>query len=116
MIVNERGHIEMSDGKSTERVFDCPEYYVGNANYYISFTHMVLDDGRVVVHSTLHEPDYEEDFLYEVAEHHEALHTALTMVSDAEDYLQTVGVTSDQGCNAGLFLSRLEAELSRTLH
>lgn len=119
MIVNERGHIEMANGASTEsRVIDCPAYYVGTpTEQRITFASMVLSDGRVVVHSALHLPEREtEDFLYEVVERHEAVDAARSMVEDAYDYLRDFNYPVDGNLSGSVFVNKLEAELKNSLH
>lgn len=115
MIVNERGHIEMADGRTTE--VEQAQYYVGNGGTHISFTNLILEDGRVVLHSAIyHGDELVEDFLYEVAERHEAVEGAQTMVEDALDHLESLGVTHDGGGHAADWVSRLRAELVNRLH
>jgi hypothetical protein len=80
---------------------------------------MVLPDGRVAVHSALHEEGDrlpKETFLYEIADRHEALRVAESMVDDALEYLDSMGVLMDDNDSAGHFLSRLHAELRNRLH
>jgi hypothetical protein len=120
MIVNERGHIEMADGRTTEmrehRVLE--QFYVGNRNNFITFRYLLLEDGRVVLHSEIHDAEGPiEDFLYEVVERGDAYSSAETMFDDAVDYLLSMGVQIDvYNDSAEEFLAQLKNELYGRLH
>jgi hypothetical protein len=118
MIVNEEGHIVMTDGQTTEvPSHELERFYVGNRLNFITFRHMALGDGRYVVHSQLHDVEgLLEDFLYEVVDQGEAYGCAVTMVEDAEDYLESAGVTLDDNGTPTDFLDRLREELKSRLH
>lgn len=111
----------MSDGRTTEAplLMDMPQFYIGNEYHFITFCHLILDDGRVVVHSQLFDvtEKMSEDFLYEVVDRHEAYRCAATMIDDAEEYLTSVGVNINHRNGSPLvFLDRLEVELRNKLH
>lgn len=120
MDVNDQGHLVMMDG-SPITVPQLSGYYVGNKLCYITFSFDAksLPDGRVVVHSALHEggdPDPKETFLYEVVDRQDAMHCAETMVLDALEYLEACGVHDDENDSPKDFLNRLRADIKNTLH
>jgi hypothetical protein len=115
MYVNAQGHIVMSNGSTT--IPQTTAYYIGDSQRFITFAFMVLPDGRVAVHSVLHDgQEPKEDFLYEVAAQQDAMWTAETMVDDAVDYLESLGVMLDNNGSVGDFLGRLHVELKHRLH
>lgn len=115
--VNARGHV-MKDG-APMTVPEQSSWYVGNAMTYIRFSYAHLPDGRVVVHSSLHEggdAEPKETFLYEIVARKDAMRCAESMVDDAMDYLEASGVADDANGSASDFLSRLHVDLKNRLH
>lgn len=118
MDVNAQGHLVTSEGIPIT-VPQLSGYYVGNRLCYITLSFAHLPDGRVVVHSALHEegdPEPKETFLYEIVDRQDAMRCAETMVEDALEYLEAVGVTLDHNLSAEHFLNRLRADLKNRLH
>ncbi len=118
MIVNERGHIEMADGKTTEvQLREMAQFYVGNEFNFITFRHMLLDDGRVVVHSELHDASGPlEDFLYEVVDRTEAIRCATSMIDDAIEYLESLDISPDNNDSPDEFIALMRQALYHRLH
>jgi hypothetical protein len=119
MDVNAQGHL-VTAATGVSLTAGEQSFTVGNRLRFISFAYCVLKDRRVVLHSTLCDiPDEtNEDFLYEVAEAHDAVKVAATMVDDAMEYLREIGSSLDDARTATAedFLDKLKQELRIGLH
>jgi len=120
VILTEEGHLQMSDGKTTRpvKVGEVPAFYVGSSLQFIAFDYLIIDEERVALHSELHDPDTDthEDFIYEVAERHEALTALRDMLEDALEYLEEQGYVIDYNLTPNLLIARMTQELGAGLH
>ncbi len=108
MNINAQGHVVNSNGLTTQPTRS--QFWCGDNNFRIGFDFLVLDDGKVALHSFYGNVDDQvaEDFLYEVVESNIALASAVEMVNIALSFLLEEGAVGVES-NLDTFIDALKS-------